>query len=197
MTTLLEPRLVAPVAHETPWTLTTLGRPAIAFVVYGTPAPQGSKKQVATRTKGPRKGQAILVESSKKVKPWREEVARVARQAVDARPGWSPLFGPLVADMVFTLDRPARFPWSPKKPWDTRRVHAQHTTYPDLSKLLRSTEDALSGIVWRDDAQVIGYRRDEKMYVGTTDTDALRRPGVVIRLWHAPQSTIDARIGAS
>ncbi len=30
-----------------------------------------------------------------------------------------------------------------------------HAVKPDLTKLVRSTEDALTGIIWRDDAQVI------------------------------------------
>ena len=41
----------------------------ITFHVSGTPAPQGSKRHV---------GGGRMIESSKKVEPWREAVARVA-----------------------------------------------------------------------------------------------------------------------
>lgn len=167
---------VAPRVTESPYLLEHLGEPVLAFTVHGVPAPQGSKKQVGTFGKNhKRAGQAVLVESSKKVDPWRKQVAAVAKVAAGPRP---PLDGPLVADMVFTLPRPQRFPAG-----DLRRVHGMPTTYPDLSKLLRSTEDAMSGIVWADDARVIAYRRDAKVYVGSDDPDALREPGAVIRVW--------------
>ena len=173
---------VAPVATETPWTLDRLGDPLVSFVVHGVPGPQGSKKPVGTFKKGhKRAGQAILVESSKKVTPWRTRVAKVARVATGHPDGWEPLCGALVCDMVFTLDPPQRFPKN--KAHDLRWLHGMPTAYPDLSKLLRSTEDALSGIVWHDDARVVGYRRDAKVYVGADDPDALRESGAVIRVW--------------
>lgn len=182
MSTLAVPRLpahnVAPRPTETPWTLDALGDPALSFVVYGVPGPQGSKKEVGKFKHGPRQGRAILVESSTKVEPWRRRVGKIASTATGAHGDWTPLEGALVVDMVFTLPRPKTFPSK-----DLRRIHGLPTTYPDLSKLLRSTEDALTGIVWKDDARVVAYRRDAKVYVGAEDPDALREPGAVIRVW--------------
>ena len=42
---------------------------ALTFRVYGTPAPQGSKRHV---------GRGVMVESSKKVAPWRQDVVAAA-----------------------------------------------------------------------------------------------------------------------
>lgn len=168
---------------ESPWSLDALGPPAFSMVAHGVPGPQGSKKAVGVVKRGPRAGQAILVESSKKVKPWREAVVDAANLVLRFKHrGWVPLDGPLVADMVFSMPRPARFPTG-----DARRVHGCHTTYPDLSKLTRSTEDALTTAgVWADDARVVGYRRNDKVYTKAYDPDAMLVPGVVIRVWRAP-----------
>ena len=38
------------------------------------------------------------------------------------------------------------------------------TTKPDLSKLVRAVEDSLSGVVYRDDAQVCGYGLSRQRY---------------------------------
>lgn len=45
----------------------------IAFDVYGEPAPQGSKRHV---------GGGRMIESSAKVKPWRQDVVAAAREAM-------------------------------------------------------------------------------------------------------------------
>jgi crossover junction endodeoxyribonuclease RusA len=109
------------------------------LTVFGVPAPQGSKS-----FKGMRGGHAILVESSKKVKPWR---AAVKAAAIDSLgPRWAPLEGPIELTVWFYLPRPIAAP-------KTRRVFP--AKMPDLSKLLRSTEDALTDAgAWRDDALV-------------------------------------------
>jgi hypothetical protein len=50
---------------------------SLTFVVYGLPAPQGSKRSL---------GNGILVESSKAVRPWRQDVKHAALACIP--PGW-------------------------------------------------------------------------------------------------------------
>lgn len=139
----------------------------IEFVVYGIPGPQGSKsfKGLSKKT-----GKGIMVESSAKVKPWREAVKWAA---VESKNGAAPLDGPLVARMVFTLPKPKS---APKK----RKTYPDRK--PDVSKLARSTEDALTDArLIADDARIVGYSRLWKTYPNE-DPEALDRPGVRIRI---------------
>lgn len=135
----------------------------IEFTVYGLPAPQGSKRYV---------GNGRMIESSKKVRPWREAVKWAAREAMAAAGIASPLDAPLVASMTFTMPRPKSAPKS--------RRHADRK--PDLSKLIRSTEDALTdaGLI-ADDARIVMFDRAAKVYPGE-GADALLSPGARIRL---------------
>jgi len=165
-------------------TLAELGPPMFAVVVYGTPAPQGSKTPTGrTRTSKNGKKVPILRESSRAVKPWREAVAAAALAALP--PGWTPLTGPLVADYVLTLPKPADRP---------KTLRTLPDRQPDLSKLLRATEDGIDQNVKShgrqvilDDAQFVGFRRLFEFYVGDPDPDALRQPGAVIRIWPYPR----------
>lgn len=156
-------------------------------VVYGTPAPQGSKSGFALKKGGVYTGRVGMKESSAAVKPWRQDVKAAARQLIEARAGWTPLDGPLAASMVFTVahqpvSRPSWWPsgtaWSKKMRW-------RPASMPDLSKLLRSTEDALTQAgVWKDDARVVSYRALDKHYVGDAAPDVLPDgTGAVIRVW--------------
>jgi Holliday junction resolvase RusA-like endonuclease len=147
------------------------GRPPLTIVVYGRPAPQGSKSPKGrTRT-----GRVILVESSKYVRPWRELVHAAA---VVARAGRPPLEGPLVARMVFTVAKPKSAP---------KRRRTYPATIPDLSKLARAVEDALTDAgLWRDDGQVVGYSRLWKSYPNE-DPEALEAPGVRITVEEVPR----------
>lgn len=144
----------------------------IELVVYGSPAPQGSKKFVGTS----KAGRGLMVESSKKVKPWRMDVkaaAETARAGLQAA-----LDGPLIVSMVFTLPKPTS---SPKR----RRTWADKK--PDVSKLARSTEDAITDAgLWVDDARVVEYSRLAKVFSGE-DPDSLDAPGVRVRIQRADQ----------
>ncbi len=152
------------------------GAPAITILVRGTPAPQGSKRHL---------GNGVMVESSKKVKPWRKAVKYAALDAIAAgHDQWRPLDGPLRARMVFTFARP-------KSHYRTgRNAHllrdgapARPTGYPDASKITRSTEDALTDAgVWVDDARVATLEI-EKRYAGDSSGDILPVPGAVIHIW--------------
>lgn len=145
---------------------------SVRVVAYGIPAPQGSK---AFKGVNPNTGRGVLVESSKAVKPWREAVESAARQVIAtmsrAERRSLPLDGPLIGRLVLTMPKPARAP-------KTRVTYPD--VYPDLSKLLRSTEDALTTAgLWADDARVVTYDRLSKVYPGS-DPEALSRPGAVI-----------------
>lgn len=154
----------------------------LVLVVNGTPGPQGSKS-VRGRTKA---GRVILVESSKKVGPWREAVS-VAARALVAPWGhdWQPVDAPLRVRMVFTLRRPQRPLFVCGAPCQATRCPGHPAVYPDLSKLARSTEDALTGIIWADDSRVIDYDRLAKVYVGSSDPEALSQSGVLITVRRA------------
>lgn len=147
------------------------------FDVFGMPAPQGSKKFVGTN----KAGRGILVESSKKVKPWRQDVKAAAVMvretfwmAAPAGTDPCPLDGPLWVSMVFTMPKPASAP-KRKRTWPDKK--------PDLSKLARSTEDALveAGLI-KDDSRIVEYVRLAKVFPGE-DPQSLRSPGVSITIY--------------
>lgn len=157
------------------------------IVVRGIPGPQGSKKAVGRD----RRGRAILVESSKKVAPWREAVSYAT---IAARHGAPPIDEPVYATMVFTVVRPRGHYRTGKNAYLLRdSAPVRPGTTPDLSKLLRSTEDAItSGGGWRDDALVVEYLRLAKVYANE-DEDALDSPGVVIEIWPMRDAPINPR----
>lgn len=136
--------------------------PDLELIVIGVPGPQGSKRHV---------GHGRMIESSAKVKPWRDAVAWACREAMAGAP---PLSGPVVCQMVFVFPRPK-----------SRKKTALHDRKPDLSKLIRSTEDAMTtGGVWEDDARVTAYLDSGKEYADTPAMKALGiTSGALIRVW--------------
>ena len=110
-------------------------RNGLQLRVAGIPAPQGSKRHV---------GRGILIESSSKVKSWRQTVAWTAFEAMGECRERFPLEGPVSVEVEFMLPR-------------GRSVkRALPAVKPDLDKLIRSTLDALTDArVWQDDSQVV------------------------------------------
>lgn len=153
------------------------------IVVYGNPAPQGSKRFLGTT----KLGRGIMAENSPGVASWRSDVATAARAAMDrerarlkgelerigATGELQPFTEAVVARMVFSFQRPASIKRG-KRPF--------MTVAPDLSKLARSTEDALqaSGVI-RNDGLIVEYTRLAKVYCGE-DPEALETPGAYIQL---------------
>lgn len=109
--------------------------PSIRAFVPGRPAPQGSKKYF-----GPRR----VVEMSKYVAGWREDVREVLRKDWGVTP---PLLGPIDLRLDFVLPRPLSTP-KRKTPWATKR--------PDWDKLSRAVCDAITSAgVYKDDSQIV------------------------------------------
>jgi len=107
----------------------------LAFDVFGRPAPQGSKKSV---------GNGRFIEASKYLPAWRKAVKEAA---VIAKQDAETLTGAVQVSVSFYLERPKSVP---------KKSRPLPTVMPDLSKLVRGVEDALTDAgVWGDDAQVV------------------------------------------
>jgi crossover junction endodeoxyribonuclease RusA len=103
----------------------------VSFTVPFRAAPQGSKSTG-------RYGQ--MYESSKRVKPYREAVAVLAKEAMRGR---KPMTGPVTVTVFFYFTQA-------KSNRDSQPTSKQ---IGDLDKLVRATFDAMKGIVWEDDSQ--------------------------------------------
>ena len=119
----------------------------VRFTVYGQAQPKGSAR--AFMPKGARF--PVVTSDNPSLKGW-ERVVRDTLQTGMRR--WSKedlaaLFeAPVRVVLDFHLPRPKSLP---------KRVTA-HTRKPDLDKLARGTIDALSGVLFKDDAQVVEIR---------------------------------------
>jgi crossover junction endodeoxyribonuclease RusA len=133
----------------------------IAFVVEDRPAPQGSKKVF------PNGG---MVESSKHVGTWREAVKTAAVERKRQQ------YGPKPPGLIFPQGVPVklRIVFYHRRPKAHYRT-GKHSTElkpgvpefvakkPDLSKLIRSTEDAITAAgIWHDDSQVASIVTQQK-----------------------------------
>ena len=120
----------------------------ITFWVSGVPQPGGSKRAFVNK----KTGRAIITEDCKRNKGWRSMVADAARPVAPT----VPIMEPVEMHITFVMPRPKGHFGSgknaatlkPSAPWG-------HTVKPDATKLVRSTEDALTGILWHDDAQIV------------------------------------------
>ena len=129
-----------------------------AFYALGKPAPQGSKKGYI------RGGRVSMVESSQYVEPWRDSIMAAGIGRLHY------LDGPLVVRMIFTMRRTTT----------ARKKDRAPFRQPDLSKLCRAAEDAITQIGgWADDARIVSYQRLAKVWTGY-DPEALPLPGVIV-----------------
>ncbi|MFE4915882.1 RusA family crossover junction endodeoxyribonuclease [Streptomyces sp. NPDC056652] len=150
----------------------------LTIVVHGRPAPQGSKKYAGHRRNAASgRISAVLVEQSKRVKPWRALVTAGTTRAMqdNGSSGTSPLDGPLEAEIVFTVLKPASAP-KRKRTWPTTRHSG------DVDKLIRSTFDGIAdaGAVV-DDSRIIRVTAT-KTFPGE-HPESLDQPGAIIRLY--------------
>jgi Holliday junction resolvase RusA-like endonuclease len=127
------------------------GRVVARFDAVGVPIQQGSKDLLPSR------GGAVMVEAQNRkgrvrkanaLKTWRQTIAWMARSSfvgvlVD---------GDIALSATFRLPRPRSV------------LRSRPNVKPDLAKLVRALEDALTGIVWTDDSRVVRYDQIEKVY---------------------------------
>jgi len=122
----------------------------VRFFVPGDAQTSGSKRAFVN----PKTGRAMIVPASKKQRPWQDAVKWAAMQAFIRQ---NPFEGPLCLDLVFVRSRPKGHYGTGKnegvlKDWAKELFP---TTKPDLLKLGRAVEDAMSKIIYIDDSQIV------------------------------------------
>lgn len=109
----------------------------IQFTVHGIAQPQGSSRAFVP------KGwtRPIITSANPKNSSWRQEVAS---QAINAMMGKAVLAGAVELVVNFYFDRPK-----------SQKKAMYKTSRPDCDKLVRSVADAMTGIVYQDDSQIV------------------------------------------
>ena len=131
----------------------------IFIPVIGIPAPQGSKRHV---------GHGIMIENSKRVKPWRQDVKEAALNHYDGEI----IDQAVEIEIIFMFARPKSHFGTGK---NSRKLKPSAPVFVtskgkgDLEKLERSTYDALSqssgGSVLKDDSLVVKNRNMKRYCV--------------------------------
>jgi crossover junction endodeoxyribonuclease RusA len=130
--------------------------PTYSFTVFGTAAPQGSKRLLGK----------VMVESSRRVHPWRSDVRTTA---IQNKPALWGMAGPMQVELIFWFPRPASHygtkngisylkPTAPVEPISAR--------VGDIDKLSRAVLDALTGVAYLDDRQVIELEARKSYLMG-------------------------------
>lgn len=133
----------------------------VRFTVNGRAEPAGSKKAVPTR----RDWQRVpgvrwsVVDANANAAGWKNTVAGVAKVAMVECLGWDPqlLEGALYACFDFVRERPKSHLLSDGFAISAAgRQFPEPISKPDLLKLARGVEDAMTEIVYPDDSQIVG-----------------------------------------
>lgn len=139
----------------------------LTVFVAGQPAPQGSKRGFVNK----KTGKVAMVEMSKTVKPWREDVrAGLLDDTGRARARFD---GAVRVHLEFVMPRPKTMPKTKATP--------PHTKQPDVDKLVRSTLDAITSAgVLIDDRHVVDVHATKRT------AELAEQHGCHITIWDAP-----------
>lgn len=113
--------------------------------IEGTPVPQGSKRGYA------RNGFVSVVEDNKKTNPWRADIHAGLRDQLDGEIVFPA--GPVQLELDFVM---------PRRKTEPKRQTPPHIRKPDIDKLVRAVLDAVKGLLYSDDSQVVGVRTSKR-----------------------------------
>lgn len=127
------------------------------FFVRGLPVPQGSTRAFIV------KGRPIITSTSKGLKDWRTIIALEGQNHAPPMP-WG---GPIGVQAKFFMPRPQSEP---------KRKETMPDRRPDIDKLARAVLDALKGVFYHDDAQVVSLNLGKDWADNPFTADRLRCP---------------------
>lgn len=128
----------------------------IKFFVPGQARPAGSKSAF----NNPKTGQLIVTHANAKTKDWMDSVKWHAMNHV----GRMCLLTDAICLKLTFLRQRANGDYGTGRNAGCLKASAplHNTKVPDLTKLTRCVEDALTGIIWKDDSQVIAQRTNKR-----------------------------------
>jgi crossover junction endodeoxyribonuclease RusA len=129
----------------------------LVFEVAGIAQPKGSARAFVPRSwaqKAVAEGRApraVVTSDNPKGKGWEQSIRNAAAIELLRKTNAGNRFvtEPVTIEVVFYLPRPQYLLTKGKAP-----LAVPHTKKPDVDKLARACKDALTGVVWTDDAQV-------------------------------------------
>jgi hypothetical protein len=135
------------------------------FWVPGKPQTAGSKVTITKGKGGVPLAKPVIVDSGDRgaKRDWRTDLRGKGEDAVFAAPpGIWPWDGPLEVEFVFVRARPkAHYGTGKNAALLKDSAPIWPATTPDALKLARAAEDALTGIVWVDDARIVVERLEK------------------------------------
>lgn len=145
--------------------------PLCEFFVDGNPIPQGSKTAFVTK-----KGKAVVVEGRnaegrQRFNTWRQDVQQAAHQAREEGGFELQETEAIQVIIYFYFDRPKSA---------TKKKRPSHTVRPDIDKLTRAVFDALTGIIYKDDSQVVTMNITKAYCEGELSSGARIKVDVVV-----------------
>ncbi len=131
----------------------------VEFTVVGAQKPQGSKIAQPVYRNGKavmKNGRPVLIvrDDNRDLQEWRRHIAReAAKHFPDTLAA-----GPIRLEITFRRERPLSHFGTGKNAGVVKGNAPEYPTLrPDTLKLARAIEDALTGVVWYDDSQVVDH----------------------------------------
>ena len=138
------------------------------FYVHGIPKPAGSKTGFALRKGGAFTGRVAIVDACKGSRDWKTTVTQMVSDRLSKiSKGRFPTMKPVSLSLTFFMQRPKAHLHGASKDFEVRaNAPTHHSTRPDTLKHARAVEDALTGILYHDDAQIV-TELIQKRYLNT------------------------------
>lgn len=146
----------------------------IAFFVHGTPRPAGSKRAFPIyKGRGPSRrftGRVAVTDDCVGSRDWKTNIHAAALMAYHQKP----MAGPVRLSLTFIVRRPGNRYGSGRNRDQVRATAPPFPTVrPDVLKLARAVEDALTDVLWCDDAQIVSETL-RKRYAGRDEMEGVQ-----------------------